>query len=59
MILNFCVLIIGSVAFGTVMALGTTYLFKKFRFLLRDKGVTETTVLFLIGFTTYILTESM
>ena len=35
----------------------TTFLFRKCRFLLNDEGITETTVMFLLGFATYILTE--
>lgn len=54
-ILNFLMLIVGSFVLGTISACLTTFLFKKFRFLLNDKGVSETTVLFLLGFTTYVL----
>lgn len=57
MLLNFIVLILGSVACGTVSALVATFLSKKMRFITRDKGVTETGFLFLIGFFTYIYTE--
>lgn len=54
-ILNFLILIIGSFVLGAISACLTTYMFKKFRFLLNDKGVSETTVLFLLGFATYVL----
>lgn len=54
-LLNFVLLIAGSFILGTVSACATTFLFKKCRFLLNDKGVSETTVLFLLGFTTYVL----
>lgn len=54
---NFILLILGSLAFGIVAGMLTTYMIKKFRFLQHDKGVSETTVLFLIGYAVYILTE--
>ncbi len=58
-LLNFVFLIVGSFALGTVSACVTTFLFRKCRFLLNDKGVSETTVLFLLGFTTYVLAQCM
>ena len=56
-ILGFLKLIAGSLVFGVVAGLLTTYLLKKCRFLLHDKGITETTTMFLIGYAVYILTE--
>lgn len=58
-LLNFVFLIVGSFALGIASACLTTFLFRKCRFLLNDKGVSETTVLFLLGFTTYLLAECM
>lgn len=54
---NFVILIVGSFVVGILTALITTYLFKKMRFFLNDNGITETTVLFLLGFATYVLAE--
>jgi len=56
MLLNFLILVLGSVALGTVCAFITTFLNKKMRFLTKDKGVSETGFLFFMGFFTYILT---
>lgn len=39
MLLNFLVLILGSVALASVSAFATTYLSKKMRFMTQDKGV--------------------
>jgi NhaP-type Na+/H+ or K+/H+ antiporter len=54
-LLNFVYLIIGSFLLAVVAAMATTYLFKKMRFLLNDKGVSETSLLFLLGLTCYVL----
>ena len=59
MLLNFLILVLGSAAAGTVSAFVTTFLNKKMRFLGKDKGVSETGYLFLMGFFTYILTEML
>lgn len=56
MLLNFLMVIAGSVAAGLVSAFIATYLSKKMRFMAEDKGVSETGFLFLIGFFTYIYT---
>jgi hypothetical protein len=56
MLLNFLILVLGSVAAGALSGFLTTYLSKKMRFLAKDKGVSETGFLFLMGFFTYILT---
>ena len=57
MLLNFIVLILGSVAIALASSFVTIYLSKKLRFLTEDRGVSETGFLFLIGFFTYIGTE--
>ena len=56
-LLNFIVLIAGSVFSGALSAFIATFLTKKLRFITHDDGVTETGFLFLIGFLQYILTE--
>lgn len=56
MLLSFLILVLGSIAVGAISAFLTTYLNKKMRFLTKDKGVSETGFLFLMGFFTYILT---
>lgn len=58
-ILNFMIVILGSVATGVVSAFLTTFICKKLRFMTQDKGVTETTFLFFFGFFTYIYTEML
>lgn len=54
---NFAILILGSTLLGVFFGFLATYMFKKWRFLARDKGVTETVVLFLLGFVLYVLSE--
>lgn len=56
-LLNFIVLVLGSVVAGAVSSVFAIYLSKKMRFMSKDKGVTETGFLFIIGFITYIFTE--
>lgn len=56
-LLNFLVLVLGSVVAGAVSSVFAIYLSKKMRFMSKDKGVTETGFLFIIGFITYIFTE--
>jgi NhaP-type Na+/H+ or K+/H+ antiporter len=53
------VLVLGSVAVGAVSAFLTTLLSKKMRFLAYDQGASETGLLFLMGFFTYISTEML
>jgi NhaP-type Na+/H+ or K+/H+ antiporter len=55
-LLNFIILILGSVAAGVVSSFIAIFLSKKLRFMTKDRGVTETGFLFLIGFFTYIYT---
>ena len=56
MLLNFIILILGSIAAALISAFIAIFLFKKMRFLANDRGVSETGFLFLIGFLTYIYT---
>ena len=54
LLLNFVILVLGSVAIALVCGFVTVYASKKMMFLTRDKGVSETGFLFLFGFLTYI-----
>jgi NhaP-type Na+/H+ or K+/H+ antiporter len=47
------------VAAGVVSSVFAIFLSKKLRFMTKDRGVTETGFLFLIGFFTYIYTEML
>ena len=56
MLLNFVIVILGSLAFGLLSAGLACFLSRKFRFMRGDNGITETWFLFGVGFVTYITT---
>ena len=57
LILKFLEVIVCSILIGTAVALITTFIFKKFRFLLDEKGVAEVPIILLTGYAAYILSE--
>lgn len=56
-ILNFTLVIMGSVAIGIVGALITTFIFKTCRFLVTGNGIAEVSLIILTGYSTYISSE--
>lgn len=55
LVLKFLEVIVGSILIGTASGLITTFLFKKFRFLIDEKGVAEVALIVLTGYGSYIL----
>lgn len=53
----FFAMIAASVAIGLVFSLALTLVFKSSRFVLKNKGVTEVSMIFLTGYISYIVSE--
>jgi len=54
---TFIVMIVVSIAIGLVFAILLTLMFKHSRFVLKSKGVSEVSLIFLTGYMSYIVSE--
>jgi NhaP-type Na+/H+ or K+/H+ antiporter len=50
-------MILASMSIGLAFAVALTLVFKHARFILRDKGITEVSLIFLTGYMSYIASE--
>ena len=55
--LNFFIVIVASIFIGLFSGIVTTLIFKHFRFLLTEKGVSEVALIVLTGYAGYIISE--
>ena len=57
LILGFFIVVVASIFIGLISGLVTTIIFKNFRFLLTEKGVSEVALIVLTGYAGYIISE--
>jgi NhaP-type Na+/H+ or K+/H+ antiporter len=57
LILGFLKVVIGSMLVGFVMGILTTIIFKNFRFLVKEEGISEVALTILTGFISYFISE--